>query len=176
MFFTIVFFILVGIGQCSSRMILPRMSTDDLTYLESSISKTSCEFYSNLENVTWCGSDGYVDKFILPYCLAYLNQQDKFIDQSWMNAVRVCLQQTMLNHLRTDLDPSCSQVKKWGFDSHTSCYLHPDLDQPNISFCSLPKEDMFKVIWIAKGAAFEPAVWSQLLQIMKSCITYSLSG
>ena len=171
MFFTMVFLILVGVEQCSSRMILPRMSRDDLKYLESSISNTSCEFYSNLENVTRCGSNGYVDKFILKYCLAYLNQQDKFIDQSWMSAVRVCLQQLMLNHLRTDLDPSCSQIKQWGFDSHTSCYLHPDPDQSNISFCNLPKEDIFKVIWIAKGAAFEPAVWFQLLQIIESCTT-----
>lgn len=172
----LVFTVLGYIHATSARFIIPKVATGDLTHLESSISNSSCEFYTNLEIMSPCGSEGYVQKFIYKYCMAYLSRKDEFINQAWQNGVRVCLQRKMLTYLQSDPNASCSEIKKHGFDSHTGCYLQPDSDQPELTFCTLPWQDIGKVIWIAKGAIFEPAAWSQLNQLTKYCASQIFQG
>ncbi|CAF2122998.1 unnamed protein product [Rotaria magnacalcarata] len=152
------------------------MTLNDLAFLKSAISNSSCDFYIDLENISPCGSQGYVQKFIYKYCMAYLNQQDSFINQAWLNGIRVCLQQNMLNYLENNLLASCPEIKKHGFDSHTDCYLNPDPSNPEVTFCRLPPQDMTRVVWIARSAVFEPAVWSQFGQLITHCATQIFQG
>lgn len=165
----ILFFVLIG-------SIRSELSPDNLELLKSTISNNSCQFYSELDDIFPCGSQGYVQKFIYKYCMAYLENRDTFKNQAWQNAVRVCLQQKMLDYLEQNEDTTCAQVTKAGFDSHTECYIRPDVTQPELTFCRLPPDDIAKVIWIARGTVFEPAAWSQLSQLIQTCTSHIFQG
>lgn len=168
------FILLASIQLTFSRTITSKIAPNDLKFLESTISNNSCEFYNDMENFIPCGSQGYVQKFIYKYCLAYLKEKDKFINQDWQNGVRVCLQKKMLLFLESDPTASCEEIKNYGFHSHTDCYIRPDPNNPELTFCHLPLEDILEVMWIAKGAILEPAVWSQLLVLFKQCTSRAL--
>ncbi|CAF2611296.1 unnamed protein product [Rotaria sp. Silwood2] len=108
--------------------------------------------------------------------MAYLTHKHNFVNQAWQHSVRVCLQKKMLAYLQSDSSATCSEIKKQGFDSHTSCYLQPDPNHSELSFCHLPSQDIGQIMWIAKGVIFERAMWSQLAQLIKHCASQILQG
>ncbi|CAF0806257.1 unnamed protein product [Adineta ricciae] len=118
---------------------------------------------------TRCGSNGYVTNFAHKYCEKYLAGRSSFYDTKWQNGVRVCLQRTMLSKLRTVNQPTCQQIRDWGFGSHFGCYMRPIPNSPEVNFCRLKGADIAEIGWMAKGAVFEKEVWSQFAKMIKEC-------
>ena len=170
MCFLLLLVIILSVQQASTAPFIGvNLSDDQLAYLQSTINNQSCEFYNEVEKLSPCGSQGYVQKFIYKYCMAYLNNERIFTNQQWQNGVRVCLQQKLHDYLESNRNANCSAIKNAGFDSHTYCYLQPIENETELTFCRLPIHDVAKIIWIAKGTIFEPAAWSQLAQLIKNC-------
>ncbi|CAF1242326.1 unnamed protein product [Adineta ricciae] len=145
------------------------LSILELSLLESTISEDSCSFYQALEMRTHCGNDGYVTNFAHKYCEKYLAGRSSFNDTKWQNGVRVCLQRTMLSKLRTVSQPTCQQIRDWGFDSHFGCYMRPIPNSPEVKFCRLKGADIVKIGWMAKGTVLEKEVWKQFAKMINEC-------
>lgn len=140
-----------------------------LTALSETISQDSCEFYKILEFFQPCGATGYVQSFALKYCEDYLYQQDTFKEQRWQNGVRTCLQNALMANLRANKNPTCQQIRQWGFDSHFGCYMRPIPNAPEVNYCRLPATDLAKIAYIARGEIFEKEVMGQFAQMVRAC-------
>lgn len=156
---------------CYYSSIVLSQTADQLLLLQKSFSEDNCDFYNVLESVIPCGADGYVDSFAKKYCSEFLNQRNKFQNIEWNNGVHLCLEQTMLNNLRSSPGATCSQIHDCGFDSHGDCYLKPIANSPQVSFCKLSASDIARIAWIVKGVVFKRESVVQFEQIVKFCFS-----
>lgn len=111
-----------------------------------------CSFYANcVEAAITCGRSGYALSYGEVYCDAYEQNMHLFTPagQTWVNAVRVCLQNELISYLESTPNTTCDQLTTFAFDSHVPCYLHP---ANNISVCNLSAEDYASVLWTIKYA------------------------
>jgi hypothetical protein len=154
---------------CSLNGVWSKSINGDLSVLESSISTESCEFYAKLDEMIPCGENGYALSFAYKYCMVYLNEREEFINKEWQDGVRSCLQREMLSKLRQHSGESCDDIKHWGLSSHTSCYLRPIPNRPDINFCKLPAADMRNIVWAAKGVLTKAVVWLEFAGVTMEC-------
>ena len=115
----------------------------------------SCDWYRNcLEKRYPCEdtSNAYAIKYAEKFCRLYENRSSLFSPEGrkWVDAVRKCLQVSLVPILRPWYKFSCEDIRQWAFDSHTPCYLDPDEGAPSI--CDLDCQDFFKIFWTIKGS------------------------
>ena len=118
----------------------------------------SCDWYRNcLEKKYPCEhtSNAYAIRYAEKFCMLYDKRYSSFsLDgKKWVDGVRKCLQVALVPLLRPWKNPSCEQIRKTAFASHTPCYLHPDKDVPSI--CDLDCSEYFKIFWTIKGSFTE---------------------
>ena len=115
----------------------------------------SCDWYRNcLEEKYPCEdtSNAYAIRYAEKFCRLYSKEYSLFSadGQKWVDAVRKCLQVSLVPLLRPWYQPTCQEIRKKAFSSHTPCYLKPDKDVPSI--CDLDCSDYFKIFWTIKGS------------------------
>ncbi|CAC5401512.1 unnamed protein product [Mytilus coruscus] len=114
--------------------------------------------------------------FATKFCNLYLQNYNDFSQegQRWIDAVRKCLQVSLVQTLRPYLRLTCKDVKQLAFDSHTPCYVHPVPESPSISVCNLGASDFFSVFWTIKSSLRMSADSSRrtirgMFGILKTC-------
>ncbi|VDI31811.1 Hypothetical predicted protein [Mytilus galloprovincialis] len=120
-------------------------------------SGTDCTWYQDcLEEKYKCSGskDEYAMTFATKFCNLYTEHYGKFTTdgQTWVNAVRKCLQVTLVPILRPWRSLSCKEIKELAFDSHVPCYVHPNDKIPGVSICNLGPSDIFSVFWTLKSS------------------------
>lgn len=115
----------------------------------------SCDWYRNcLEKRYPCEdtSNAYAIKYAEKFCRLYGDRYSLFSPEGrkWVDAVRKCLQVSLVPILRPWRKLSCEDIRQWAFNSHTPCYLDPDKGAPSI--CDLDCQDFFKIFWTIKGS------------------------
>jgi len=92
------------------------------------------------------------------YATKFCNLYDKYYShfsyqgQQWIDAVRKCLQVSLVPLLRPWRSLSCKEVKTIAFNSHVPCYIRPNDQSPQISICHLGAHDFFSVFWTIKSS------------------------
>lgn len=91
------------------------------------------------------------------YALSYAESDCKLLNRNydmfsndvkrWIDAVRKCLQQSLVHVLFPQSTMSCETLKKMALYTHTGCYLRPT---PSIYMCNLTPFDFLKISWIIK--------------------------
>ena len=129
----------------------------------------SCDYYNDFEAVfNYCGPTGYVQNFGEKYCIKYLENRDEFEVKEWQDDVRKCLQDRLTDFAQSQTYyPTCKAISDAGFGSHVDCYVKPNPEKPEISWCNLPFMDMVNVAWIAKGAYWD--VIAQGVPVLLKC-------
>ena len=126
----------------------------------------SCDWYRNcLEKTYPCEdtSNAYAIKYAEKFCRLYGNRYSLFSPKGrkWVDAVRKCLQVSLVPILRPFFKFSCERIRQRAFYSHTRCYLLPDEGAPSI--CDLDCQDFFKIFWTIKGSFIKlDTVWETL--------------
>lgn len=121
-------------------------------------SGSSCEWYRNcLERKYPCeaSSNAYAIRYAEKFCKLYDKRYTLFSadGQKWVDGVRKCLQVVLVPLLRPWMKPTCQEIRKTAFASHTPCYLHPGKGVPSI--CDLGCWEYFKIFWTIKGSFTE---------------------
>ena len=126
----------------------------------------SCDWYRNcLERKYPCEatSNGYAIKYAEHFCRLYGKSFASFsaTGRKWVNGVRKCLQVSLVPLLRPWANPTCGEIRKKAFASHTPCYLNPDKDVPSV--CDLDCSDYYEIFWTIKGSFFKlDTAWESL--------------
>ena len=126
--------------------------------------------------------DGYAIRYAEKYCNLFNSNYNDFSasGRMWIDGVRKCLQLFLVPYLRPWVQKSCQDLKSEAFDSHSNCYLNPELSAPSI--CQLPCRDVWRtfVLVSAEGDALttEPLeTGKQMLEVMFGCVgTFSCLG
>ena len=84
-----------------------------------------------------------------------------------MNAVRKCLQVSLVNFLRPYQNPTCEEIKTAAYDSHSVCYLNPPDEAPSI--CDIGFENWLQIVVTIHSALAELRVIGQSLVTAGSC-------
>ena len=113
----------------------------------------SCDWYRNcLEKKYPCEdtSNAYAIKYAEKFCRLYDDHYSEFSPEgrTWVDAVRKCLQVSLVPILRPWYKPSCEDIRQRAFASHTPCYLNPDKDAPSI--CDLGSKDFLHIFLTIK--------------------------
>lgn len=133
-----------------------------------------CSWYRNcLEKKFQCegSSDDYAIGYAAKFCNNFIGRSYTLSPNGseWMDAVRKCLQVSLVPVLRSFYTPTCAEIKQRAFDSHADCYLQPYTGAPSI--CDLPLSDFWSVFWTIKSAFrtdFSQSVYG-LVQVMTAC-------
>lgn len=143
-------------------------------------SGTSCDWYEQcLERKHNCR--GTKDDYGVAYATKFCNLYDKYYShfsyqgQQWIDAVRKCLQVSLVPLLRPWRSLSCKEVKTIAFNSHVPCYIRPNDQSPHISICHLGAHDFFSVFWTIKSGLVMSVHTSAVMikgfwSIMTDCI------
>ena len=120
-------------------------------------SGTNCEWYENcLEKKYQCsGTDeDYAIAYGKKYCELFNKHFARFSveGQTWVNAVRKCLQVSLVPLIRPWCSKSCKEVKQIAFASHVPCYVLPNKQNTSISICNLEVPDVWEIIWTIKSS------------------------
>ncbi|KXJ11702.1 uncharacterized protein LOC110243329 [Exaiptasia diaphana] len=118
-------------------------------------SGATCEWYRNcLEKKYPCEdtTNAYAIRYAEKFCNMYNKNRYLFSSkgQQWVDAVRKCLQVSLVPLLRPWRSPSCQEIRRAAFDSHTPCYLRPDKGAPSV--CDLECLEFFKIFFTIKGS------------------------
>ncbi|XP_068712021.1 uncharacterized protein [Montipora capricornis] len=118
-------------------------------------SGNSCDWYRNcLEKTYPCEdtSNAYALRYAEKFCRLYGDRYSLFsVDgQKWVDGVRKCLQVALVPLLRPWRNPSCEEIRKTAFASHTPCYLNPGKGVPSI--CDLSCAEYLKIFWTIKAS------------------------
>lgn len=121
-------------------------------------SGSSCDWYRNcLERKYPCEatSNAYAIRYAEKFCKLYDKRYTLFSadGQKWVDGVRKCLQVVLVPLLRPWTKPTCQEIRKTAFASHTPCYLHPGKGVPSV--CDLGCWEYFKIFWTIKGSFTE---------------------
>ena len=144
-------------------------------------SGTNCGWYENcLERKYQCRGteDGYAMEFATKFCNLYNEHFAEFSveGQTWVDAVRKCLQVSLVPIIRPWCSKTCKEIKQTAFVSHVSCYVLPNKGDPSISMCNLGLTDLYNVIWTIKSSllmsldsSFE--VMNGIMNTVSECVT-----
>ena len=115
----------------------------------------SCDWYRNcLEKKYPCEdtSNAYAIKYTEKFCRLYDDRYSIFSSEGrkWVDAVRKCLQVSLVPILRPWYKLSCKDIRQRAFASHTPCYLNPDKDAPSI--CDLGFKDFLQIFLTIKSS------------------------
>lgn len=115
----------------------------------------SCDWYRNcLERKYPCEatSNAYAIRYAEKFCKLYDKRYTLFSadGQKWVDGVRKCLQVVLVPLLRPWMKPTCQEIRKTAFASHTPCYLYPGKGVPSV--CDLGCWEYFKIFWTIKGS------------------------
>ena len=118
----------------------------------------SCGWYRNcLERKYPCEatSNAYAIRYAEKFCMLYDKRYTLFSadGQKWVDGVRKCLQVVLVPLLRPWMKPTCQEIRKTAFASHTPCYLRPGKGAPSV--CDLGCWEYFKIFWTIKGSFTE---------------------
>ena len=118
----------------------------------------SCSWYRNcLERKYPCKatSNAYAIRYAEKFCMLYDKRYTLFSadGQKWVDGVRKCLQVVLVPFLRPWMKPTCQEIRKTAFASHTPCYLRPGKGAPSV--CDLGCWEYFKIFWTIKGSFTE---------------------
>ncbi len=132
-----------------------------------------CDWYRQcLEQRYPCGDTetGYAIPYAEKFCHLYNDRLSYFSEdgQLWVNAVRKCLQVTLVPLMRPYENPTCQDIKQTAFDSHSGCYLAP---HGGPSFCDLNCVDWAQAFWTIKGAFQDEFVESMkgMVEVVGRC-------
>ena len=126
----------------------------------------SCDWYRNcLEKKYPCEdtSNAYAIKYAETFCKLYDDRYSKISPEGrkWVDAVRKCLQVSLVPILRPWYKPSCEDIRQRAFASHTPCYLNPDKDAPSI--CDLGVKDFLQIFLTIKRSFIQlDTLWESL--------------
>jgi len=97
-------------------------------------------------------SNAYAITYATTFCRLFEERRAMFSadGQKWMDGVRKCLQVALVPLLRPWANPTCKEIRKRAFASHTPCYLEPDKDVPSI--CDLDYVEYVKIFWTIKSS------------------------
>ena len=145
--------------ECCACQYGEKYTLSDLTLPSEcySPSGTNCGWYENcLERKYQCRGteDDYAMEFATKFCNLYNENFAKFSveGQTWIDAVRKCLQVSLVPIIRPWCSKSCKEVKQIAFASHVPCYVLPNKQDPSISMCNLGITDQLKVFWTIKSS------------------------
>lgn len=115
--------------------------------------ENDCDWYRRcLEARIPCESTEhkYAVSYATKYCNLFNDNYSKFSNdvKRWIDAVRKCLQQSLVHVLFPQSTMSCETLKKRAFFTHTGCYLRPT---PSIYMCDLSSFDFLQIAWIIKN-------------------------
>ncbi|CAF1365554.1 unnamed protein product [Rotaria sp. Silwood1] len=121
---------------------------------------TSCEWYKDcLEKKYQCESTeaAYALSYANKFCELYSTSYNKFSEngQTWIDAVRKCLQMKLVPLLRPFITTTCEEIRDTAFKSHTECYVYPKQGDLLLSYCFLNVFDWWRVFWIVKEAMID---------------------
>ncbi|VDH90907.1 Hypothetical predicted protein [Mytilus galloprovincialis] len=149
-------------------------------------SGTDCSWYQHcLERKYQCNGteNNFAVKFATKFCNLYSRSNQDFSQdgQKWMDAVRKCLQVSLVKTIRPYLHYSCKDVNRIAFDSHTQCYVYPDLHYPSISICNLGAADYFSVFWTIQSSKVmsidsSRRTMKRMFETLKGCSKSFLKG
>lgn len=93
-------------------------------------------------------------EFATKFCNLYNDNFENFSveGQTWIDAVRKCLQVSLVPIIRPWCTKSCKEIKETAFASHVPCYVLPNKQDPSISMCNLGNIDRLKVFWTIKSS------------------------
>ena len=113
-------------------------------------------------------------EFATQFCNLYNENFAKFSveGQTWVDAVRKCLQVSLVPIIRPWSSKSCMEIKQIAFASHVPCYVLPNKQDPSISICNLGLIDRLKVFWTIKSSLVM-SVGSSLEAIVGMVMTMS---
>ena len=137
--------------------------------LKKFISPNTCDYYLEFQKIfDYCTDQDYILAFGHHYCEEFRIHREEFEVKEWVDDARQCLQQSLTDNAQTAATyPTCDQIKNWGFNSHQGCYVEPEHDKPEISWCKLPIHDQTLVAWICRGAYWE--FFFQGIPILMKC-------
>lgn len=149
-------------------------------------SGTDCSWYHHcLERKYKCNGteDNFAVEFATKFCNLYSRSNQDFSQdgQKWMDAVRKCLQVSLVKTIRPYLHYSCKDVNRIAFDSHTQCYVYPDLHYRSISICNLGAADYFPVFWTIQSSKVMSTdssrrTMKRMFETLKGCSKSFLKG
>jgi hypothetical protein len=102
-------------------------------------SPTTCDFYTCLESNYSCGPSGYPIGYGYKFCSKFGESYYSFSPkgQVWVNNVRQCLQESLIDDM--SCNSSCSKIQSDAFGSHAGCYVRTGV-------CELPPSDWFEIL------------------------------
>lgn len=151
-------------------------------------SGATCNWYEGcLEKRYPCKdkSSDYAIKYAKRFCGLYDASYQKFsaVGKKWVDAVRKCLQISLVPLIRPWHKQTCSAIQKAAFGSHTCCYTGgSSCSTPGSpSICGLPALDWWRVFWTIKSAFVlsTTSAWESVkgvLGTMKACGTDLIRG
>ncbi|KAL4489721.1 hypothetical protein ABPG73_019678 [Tetrahymena malaccensis] len=118
--------------------------------LESKVNdQTSCNFYDELEKIYTCGEQGYPLKIGKKYCQLSLDNLDQYENQDWQNAAQKCLKTKIVSEIKNTFKEQkafvCEHLKASAINSYQECFVHPEQNDLQISYCNNPIKDNFKI-------------------------------
>ncbi|XP_060565644.1 uncharacterized protein LOC132724720, partial [Ruditapes philippinarum] len=137
-------------------------------------SGTDCSWYKDcLEKRYPCKEHGnsYALDYAEKFCNLYQDHYEEFnnIGQEWIDAVRKCLQVKLVPILRPFVMATCESIRQQAFESHSGCYLHPDVGKPSI--CDIGGVNWARIFWTVKSALIQDATATlkQMLDVVEAC-------
>lgn len=132
-------------------------------------SRTSCEYYQNLEEIHQCGPKGYPLRFGLRLCEKYLRAEPKASPgiQAWFPEVRLCLQEALEEQREEITD--CEDLKKRALDSHIPCYV-------STGFCELGFGKKLELLKITSGDILKLDIRRLMKRINRACAAVKKEG
>jgi len=136
-------------------------------------SGVDCSWYSDcLEAKYNCGDTGYPIGYGEKFCNLFQQNYQSFSSQgqAWINAVRKCLQVTLVPVLQTSAASlTCYQLKTKAFDSHVPCYISP---APGISVCNLRCGEFVNLFNVIKSSFVSDLVETakEAAKVLAQCV------
>lgn len=125
-------------------------------------SRSSCNYYYEVEREYKCGKDGYALKFGRRLCQRYLDVQSEMPQrvQNWFPKIRYCLQK-FIEDQRGSIR-GCSDLHRKAIDSHIGCYL-------STGFCNLSVTDQASILRVTGADIFHPDVIGLSVRVQAAC-------
>lgn len=121
----------------------------------------NCNWYKEcLEKRYQCEKTSYpyAISFAEHFCSRFGTMYNSFSakGKQWIDATRKCLQVALVPLLDPSKVPTCKEIRRFAFKSHTPCYVTPSPQGP--SMCDLPFTDWLHVFHTIKSAFFKAAI------------------
>ncbi|ESZ98503.1 hypothetical protein SBOR_1165 [Sclerotinia borealis F-4128] len=129
---------------------------------------TSCSFYSCLDGVMGCGSNGYPAAYGLYYCNRFMTAMGNMDDagKKWITSTMLCLQNSLLK-FGQGTSITCDALKDYAFGTHANCYVQNGIcDLSAADWAVIVDTVGFSNLWSSLNAA------GQTLSAMRQCANF----